>query len=290
MDIRCWRVGEGFGGEDGPLDGNLRAAAVMGPIRAPDAPGRLRPAATHGRREGRQLEDFRSLEDLFDLQAVDLDIDRLLNRRQSLPGLAHYRRAHETVSALDGLLADAEARRRQAELAADKAQGELDLAEDKKRREERRLYAGGIGARDAENLRREVEMLGRLASEREDQILELIDTREKVEAEVAELGTQRRAAQAEKDRLDGLIKEEWRVIDAELARAEARKREIVPLIVPDLLALYEDLRPHKEGVAVGRLAEGICGGCHLRLSAAEQVEVLRDFPPRCLHCRRILVP
>jgi predicted nucleic acid-binding Zn-ribbon protein len=43
-------------------------------------------------------------------------------------------------------------------------------------------------------------------------------------------------------------------------------------------------------VAVGRLADGICGGCHLRLSAAEQVEVLRDFPPRCMHCRRILVP
>lgn len=236
------------------------------------------------------MEEFRSLEDLFDLQVVDLDIDRLLNRRQSLPELAQYRRAHESVAALDTLLADAEARRRQAELAADKAQGELDLAEGKKKREERRLYAGGIGARDAENLRREVEMLGRMVSEREDQILELIDTREKAEAEVGELDSQRRAAQAEKDRLDGLIKQEWRAIDADIARAEARKRGIVPLVVPDLLRLYEELRPHKEGVAVGRLSEGICGGCHLRLSAAEQVEVLRDFPPRCLHCRRILVP
>jgi len=236
------------------------------------------------------LEEFRSLEDLFDLQVVDLEIDRLLNRRQSLPELAQYRRAHEAVAALDALLSDAEARRRQAELATDKAQGELDIAEDKKKREERRLYAGGIGARDAENLRREVEMLGRLASEREDQILELIDIREKAEAEVAELGAQRRTAQGEKDRLDGLIKEEWRAIDGEIARAETRKRGLVPLIVPDLLALYEDLRPHKEGVAVGRLSEGICGGCHLRLSAAEQVEVLRSFPPRCLHCRRILAP
>ncbi len=134
------------------------------------------------------MEEFRSLEDLFDLQVVDLDIDRLLNRRQSLPELSQYRRAHESVAALDALLSDAGLRRRQAELAADKAQGELDLAEDKKKREERRLYAGGIGARDAENLRREVEMLGRLASEREDQILELFDTREKAEAEVGELG------------------------------------------------------------------------------------------------------
>jgi len=236
------------------------------------------------------LEEFRSLEDLFDLQVVDLDIDRSLNRRQSLPELEQYRLAHERVTSLDAQLADAEGRRRQAELAADKAQGELDLAEDKKKREERRLYAGGIGARDAENLRREVEMLGRMVSEREDQILELIDTREKAEAEVSELRAERDMAQAEKSRLEAAIKEEWRVIDADIARAEARKRELIPQVQPDLLALYEELRPHKEGVAVGRLSEGVCGGCHLRLSAAEQVEVVRDFPPRCMHCRRILVP
>ena len=225
------------------------------------------------------MEEFRSLEDLYDLQVVDLDIDRLLNRRRSLPELEQYRLAYDKVTALDAGLAEAEGRRRQSELAGDKAQGELDVAEDKMKREERRLYAGGIGARDAENLRREVEMLHRLASEREDQILELIDTREKAEAEVADLRREREAAQAEKDRLDAVIKEEWRAIDADIA-----------LIVPDLLDLYEELRPHKEGVAVGRLSEGICGGCHLRLSAAEQVQVLRESPPRCLHCRRLLVP
>jgi predicted nucleic acid-binding Zn-ribbon protein len=236
------------------------------------------------------LEEFRSLEDLLDLQVVDLEIDRLLHRRQSLPELEGYRRAHEALGALDAGLTEAEGRRRQADLAGDKAQGELDLAEGKVKREERRLYAGGISARDAENLRREVEMLRRLVSEREDQILELIDAREKAEAEVTALARERDSARAEKERLDGLIKEEWRGIDAEIARAEARKRGIVPLIAPDLLALYEELRPHKEGVAVGRLAEGICGGCHLRLSAAEQVEVGREYPPRCMHCRRILVP
>lgn len=236
------------------------------------------------------MEEFRSLEDLYDLQVVDLDIDRLLNRRQSLPELEQYRLAYEQITGLDAQLAEAGGRRRQAELAGDKAQGELDVAEDKMKREERRLYAGGIGARDAENLRREVEMLHRLASEREDQILELIDIREKAEAEVAELRGRREAAQAEKDRLDSVIKEEWRAIDADIARAEARKKEIVALIVPDLLDLYEELRPHKEGVAVGRLSEGICGGCHLRLSAAEQVQVMRESPPRCLHCRRLLVP
>lgn len=236
------------------------------------------------------MEEFRSLEDLLDLQVVDLEIDRLLHRRQSLEELALYRRAHEQVAGLATQLTEAEERLRQLELGADKAQGELDLAEQKLRREERRLYAGGLTAREAEAMRLEVESLRRHISEREDHILELIDTRDHAEAEVVDLRQQRTAAQAEKDRLDGIIKAEWQVIDDDVARAEARKRGIVPLIAPELLALYEELRPHKEGVAVGRLAEGVCGGCHLRLSAAERVEVLREHPPRCLHCRRILVP
>jgi predicted nucleic acid-binding Zn-ribbon protein len=103
------------------------------------------------------------------------------------------------------------------------------------------------------------------------------------------LAAEREAALSEKDRLDALIGEQWRLIDADLARLEEKKRGIVPLIDRDLLELYEELRPHKEGVAVGRLSEGVCGGCHLRLSAAEQVEVAREYPPRCMHCRRILV-
>lgn len=236
------------------------------------------------------MEEFRSLEDLLDLQVVDLEIDRLLHRRQSLEELGLYKAAHEQVAALDARLAEAEARLRQLTLDGDKAQGELDLAEEKLQREERRLYAGGLSARDAENMRKEVEMLRRHISEREDVILESIDAREKAEVEVTGLRAERSAAQAEKDRLDGLIRAAWQVIDADIARAEARKREIIPLIDPELLGLYEELRPLKEGVAVGRLAEGVCGGCHLLLSAAERAEVLRDFPPRCMHCRRILVP
>ena len=236
------------------------------------------------------MEEFRSLEDLLDLQVVDLEIDRLLHRRQSMEELALYRRAHEELSGLDARLAEAEDRLRRHSLDADKAQGELDVAEQKLQREERRLYAGGLNAREAEAMRLEVESLRRHITEREDHILELIDSREQAEAEVAGLSAERTAAQAEKDRLDGIIRAEWQVIDADIARAEARKREIVPLIAPELLELYEDLRPHKEGVAVGRLAEGVCGGCHLRLTAAEQVQALREYPPRCLHCRRLLVP
>jgi len=236
------------------------------------------------------MEELRSLEDLLDLQAVDIEIDRLLHRRGSLPELDEYRAAHEEVAALEARMAEVGARLRSADLASDKADGELQLAEAKLQREEQRLFAGGLSARDVEHLRREVEMLRRQTSERETEILTLMEQRDAAQTELNGLEAEHAAAKAHEDRLGGAISGIWKEIDAEIAAKEQRKAAIVPLVDSDLLELYEQLRPTKEGVAVGRLSEGMCGGCHLRLSAAEQAAVVKEHPPRCLHCRRILVP
>ena len=64
---------------------------------------------------------------------------------------------------------------------------------------------------------------------------------------------------------------------------------MVPSIPDDLIEVYERLRQTKQGVAIGRLDDGQCGGCHLHLSAAEQLEAAGSDPPRCVHCRRLLV-
>jgi predicted nucleic acid-binding Zn-ribbon protein len=236
------------------------------------------------------MEEMRSLEDLLDLQAVDLDIDRLLHRRSTLPDLEAYREAHAAVEALRARVSAVQERLREAQLASDKAEGELEIAEDKLQREEQRLFAGGLSARDAEHLRNEVEMLRRQSSEREDEILALLETREAGEGELAGLEQELAAAVTTEEEIDGRIREAWKEIDDEIAAKESRKAVIVPSIAPELLELYDELRPMKEGVAVGRLAEGVCGGCHLRLSAAEQGQALKADPPRCIHCRRILVP
>jgi predicted nucleic acid-binding Zn-ribbon protein len=236
------------------------------------------------------MEEIRSLEDLLDLQAEDSAIDRLLDRRGGMPQLQAYRKAHDRVAAIDGEMAAASERLRDLDLELDKSDGELKLGEQKLEREERRLFAGGLTAKEAEHLRREVEMLRRQNSESEDRVLELMESREATQAEIEQLSAQRESAASEEKALESEIQAAWREIDAEIARHEAKKKEIVPLLPGELVELYEEMRPHKEGVAAARLAEGVCGGCHLALSAAEQAEILAADPPRCLHCRRILVP
>ncbi len=236
------------------------------------------------------MEEISSLEDLLDLQALDSGIDRLLDRRTNLPELEAFRAAHEELAGYEQELSQLTARMREIDLASDKSDGELKLDEAKAHREEQRLYAGGLSARDTEHLRAEVEMLRRRISQREDELFAILEEKDELEAAESILVGERDAVAAEKGRIEEVVSTSWSEIDAEVARLETRKSEIVPLIDPELIELYEEIRPPKEGVAVARLGEGVCGGCHLTLSAAEQVQSARRFPPRCIHCRRILVP
>ena len=237
------------------------------------------------------MEELKSLADLLDLQDVDLQIDRLLHQRQSLPELDDYKAVHARLQALQTEHDTLAAAFRASGLELDKTSGELEITEQRHDSEQNRLYAGGMSARDADYLRQEVEMLGRKKDTMELQILELMERRDEQEKAFEELAAQLATVGADKDRIEGVIAAAWKEIDADLARKEARKADIVPLVEADLIDLYEELRPIKDGgVAVARLAEGVCGACHLTLTPAEQLEAKRSDPPRCIHCRCILVP
>ena len=237
------------------------------------------------------MNEFQSLVDLLDLQAVDLQIDRFLHQRQSLPELELFRAAHARSVHISNRLAEISDEFKQISLEEDKAEGELELLEQKVHQKEQRLFAGGLSARDTDNMRREVESLRTRLSTMEDEVLVLLDRREVLETEVTAIKVELEAAQTEERRLEAIVGGEWKKLDAEIAKKEVKKHDIVPLIDAELIELYENLREHKEGVAIGRLVDGgICGGCHLRLSTAEQQQVLSEELPRCLHCRRILVP
>lgn len=235
------------------------------------------------------MEELTSLADLLDLQAVDLEIDRLLHERESLPELESYKETHGQLSAATERLEAAQGELRDINLAIDKTNGELEIAEAKMSREQMRLYAGGLSARDADYMRREVEMLNRKKGEMEEEVLGLMERGDAQEAEVEAATAEVSQLTSAKTELEAAITEAWKGIDARLASKEQRKGNIMPLIDNDLVTLYEELRKAKGGVAAGRLADGVCGGCHLRITEAEELEVRRSDPPRCIHCRRILV-
>ena len=230
-----------------------------------------------------------SLSDLLDMQEVDLTIDRLVHQRQTLPELASYQQAAGRRERLEATRAEKGANLRGLELDLDKAEGELELVEIKLKESETRLFAGGMSARETEQKRLEVQSLRGQQGALEDRVLGLIDQVDPVKSEVGRIDAQLTLVQREVAGFEEVIAEAWRQIDAGIRRQEESKKEIARTIPSELLDLYEQLRKSKDGVAVGRLSGGVCGGCHLALSLPEQAEAADWDPPRCLHCMRILV-
>jgi len=235
------------------------------------------------------VDEIKSMADLLDLQEIDLQIDRLLDKRSSLAELEMYKTAHAEVERLEMSKSDASASLKSADMGLSKSNGELEILAEKAAAEQNRLYAGGMSARDADYVRREVEMLYAKVSKMEDDVIAFIELKEDAEAQVDGLSEELVAATSERDALRDSITEQWRLIDKELAMKEERKSAGISLVDEYLLEIYDGLRGSNEGRVVGRLVDGVCGSCHLKLSAAEEARAVKDDPPRCIHCRAILV-
>lgn len=235
------------------------------------------------------MNEFRSLADLLDLQALDSAIDRLLDERSGLPELERFKAAHQTATEIGADLARLEGELSTTRLSLDKEEGELEILEEKAAMTERRLYAGGMNARETEHMQADVSMLKHQVGEKEEAVLVLIDERETLEEQVAARSNDHEEAMSAKAELEAAIKEAWGRIDAEIGRKEARKAELVPSIDPELVELYEESRAAHAGVAVGALEHDTCGACHVGLSPREVAVLKKEEFPRCVHCNRLLV-
>lgn len=229
------------------------------------------------------------LHDLLDVQKIDLDIDRLLDRRQSLPELDEYRRLHDTLKKLEAKRVVAAEALRELDLAMDKAEGELTILESKLTEHETRLFAGAMSARETEYMRLEVESLRGQREAMEGRVLNMLDQLDPAREEVARVEAKISEAEAKRAELDASIRAQWKEIDGQLARKEEAKKDAMAAIDSGLLEIYEKLRAAKEGVGIAAFENGVCGGCHMALSPTEREEAFSGDLPRCVHCRRILV-
>jgi predicted nucleic acid-binding Zn-ribbon protein len=228
---------------------------------------------------------------LLELQSLDSAIDRLNARRRSL----------ETGETLDAVRARADASERtlgDLRLALDtfdrdsgKLEHEVDTISQKIAAEERRMYDGSVAnAKELDAIRHEVENLRTRRTGREDELLALMEQREEVERAAKEAQAAFDDVRATLETVGAETAAELEQTRSDLEMKTAERDASARRIDPDLLELYEDLRPHKKGVAAVALVDGVCQGCHEQLSAVELGQLKKiDGVKRCEHCRRILV-
>jgi hypothetical protein len=155
---------------------------------------------------------------------------------------------------------------------------------------DKRLYGGGITSAQ-QMAAAEEERTFTIARQREveDQLLELMVAMDELEPLV----------DASNETLSGLedarpVQEtEWREasirLGDDLAALALEREEILPLVAPNLLPMYESLRKTRGGRAVARVERNICQGCRLSLPTGDvQKAKTSQGTVLCSSCGRIL--
>jgi uncharacterized protein len=229
---------------------------------------------------------------LLDLQAADTELAQLTHRRRNLPELAAIAASERQVTQLrDETL---ELQTQLDDIADDqrRLEKEVETVLTRAKRDDQRLTAGGIPAKELEGLQHEITTLARRQSSLEDDLLDVMERRENLDTALASLARRQQVLATERADLDGTRDAAFADIDAAATRRGAERSEIAGELPADLVTLYDKIRATSGGVGAAMLRHRRCEGCHLELAGSE-LNVVRVAAPdavvRCENCRRILV-
>lgn len=224
---------------------------------------------------------------LYELQEVDLrtgEVERSLAKIVAkLADKSRLSAARAEATRLGKRLDDLSAKRRSVERTVSEITDSLSALE-------RRLYGGGItNAQQMAAAEEERTFTIARQGESEDQLLELMVAMEELEPLVE-------TAQEALSRLEAarpVQEAAWR--DAEtrlgddLAALALEREEVLPLVAPNLIPMYESLRKSRGGVAVARVERNMCQGCRLSLPTGDvQRARTSQGTVLCSSCGRIL--
>ena len=231
------------------------------------------------------------IDPLLALQENDSAIDRLRARRASLESGEILAGARATADAAERALGELRLQLDTMSRDQQRFEHEIDSISQKVASEEKRLFDGSIAnAKELEAIQHELENLKKRRSDREDELLALLEQKEELDERAGQAESTSSALRRQVEETASAADEELVQVDAELRARVADREAIVPRLDPDLVELYEELRRTKKGVGAAALIDGVCQGCHEQLSPAELDRIKRaDGVKRCDHCRRILV-
>lgn len=233
----------------------------------------------------------KGVERLLELQELDLSIDRLKARRELLASGEDIRVARARLAEVEGRLGELKLSIDEVSRDQRRLEQDVDSLDRKMQAENKRLIDGSVAnPKELQSIQAEVQNLRGRKERMEDQLIELMERREEmesrlgpIEAEVAE--HRDRVAEIEESQASERVE-----IEQALATRTAEREGLLPVFDEELLELYTDLRRQKKGVGAVALIDGVCQGCHQKLSPMYLERLKRtEGVRRCEYCRRILV-
>ena len=226
---------------------------------------------------------------LLDLAAEDVALTQLDHRRRTLPEAAAVEAAEEAERTLAADLVRAETDARDLEREVTRMESDVDVVRQRAARDQQRLDAGSLPAREVTALQHELESLARRQGDLEDQELELMEQVDKLRVEVT---AEEKKTAATKDSISRQMKdlgEKSKALEMRLQELAKERKELAEKMDEDLLNRFERLFASKGDSAIVAVEHGVCTGCHMKLTTAtvKDAEAGKEIV-NCEQCGRIL--
>ncbi|MEM7287983.1 MAG: C4-type zinc ribbon domain-containing protein [Actinomycetota bacterium] len=237
--------------------------------------------------------DADSLKRLLIVQDHDRKLDALRHEREHLPEFERLVELDAQTAAVDEESTEIREARHELGRRQKRLEDEVALIEARIAEEDGKLYGGEVKAiKDLQALQDEIASLKGRQSGIEDQILEVMEEAEPLDAQLATFDERKAAIAAQRSETETSIDESQTRLDGEIAEESGTRGDAVAGLPEALVAEYEQLRSRPGAVGVARLVGSTCHGCHLELPAVE-VDRLKKLPPdelvHCDECGCILV-
>ena len=228
---------------------------------------------------------------LLTLQETDSSIDHLNARKTVLESGGDVAEAKAKADEIDRGLGELRLAFDEVEREQKRLEFEIDSMSQKAAAEETRMYDGSVAnAKELESMQAEIKNLKERRSRVEDDLLERLQQREDLEAKIATTELELAEARLGFETTGADSARELQEIVDNLGSLAGEREKLAAGVDEELLELYDELRGSKKGVGAAALVDGVCQGCHEKLSALELDKLKKtDGIKRCDYCRRILI-
>jgi uncharacterized protein len=234
-----------------------------------------------------------SLEPLLEVQTHDTRLDQLRHQRATLPARDALARLEKEFARLDEERSRVDVEREALARSEKRIEDEVAGLEAKAAEVHGTLYGGTVTSpRALQDLQAELDALRRRQSHLEDEIIELMEQVEPLDAQLEGLDAQRRGVDEEAAALRAELTASEAEIDVLIDTESSERTRAATGLDESLLAEYERLRTALGGTGVARYEGGRCLGCQLMLSAVERDRLKGLAPDALVHCEecgRLLV-
>ncbi len=224
---------------------------------------------------------------LFQLQQLDLELERLTAEQQAL---ANTLQGNTQLRKLRTEQARAQQELRAGLQSQKEAEWTLEELNRRLTTQEQRLYSGSISnPKELYTLQQEVQHLRAQQSRQEEMALEVMEAAETLQETVSRATEALQQAEEEwaRSNAEGILRRDQ--LETKRQELQRKREQLAAAIDVELLKRYETLRRSKQGRAISKVEQNSCQWCRVILTPSElqRVRVSKELQT-CSNCGRIL--